>query len=269
MDDEYKEEIETYEFIIRYNNQKLIDFLGNEIIVCDNLSRIDVPQYYGKKINYDQINKLFFDSIKTLNKDTIDYFKEEVPKIKKERTNFFENGEAQLVGNSKKQEVHLTANDFKEIDLVAFSHEMGHIPTLKRGCLNDYYEYQEVLSIFLEYLSWVKIDKENAKKLFVNQRLNVSSEESNNVLNFYFDLEPEGEYREKLCEYRIRDAYKYILSFEYALKLVDLYEKDREYLTKLINDYLFNFKPFNELERTFDSDIRECKNILDLCKKYK
>ena len=76
---------------------------------------------------------------------------------------------------------------------------MGHIPTLKRGCINDYYEYQEVLSIFLEYLSWAKLDKENAKKLFINQRLNVSSDESNNVLNFYFDLEPEGEYREKLC----------------------------------------------------------------------
>ena len=269
MDDEYKEEVETYEFIIKYNNQKLIDFLGNEIVVCDRLSGLDIPQYYGKKIEYNNINEMFYDSIKTLSKDTIDYFNKEVPKIGKVRTEQFDNGEAQLVGNSRKQEVYITANEFKEIDFVAYSHEMGHIPTLKRGCTGDFYEYQEVLSIFFEYLSWLKIDKENAKKLFINQRLNISSEESDNVLNYYFDLEPEGEYREKVCEYRIRDAYKYILSFEYALKLVELYEKDRDYLIKIINDYLFNYKPFNELERSFNTDIRECNQILILCKKNK
>ena len=51
-------------------------------------------------------------------------------------------------------------------------HEAGHAKAIMQGCNNDYFEYGEVLPIFLEYLGCKAIESKDAYELFLMNRLN-------------------------------------------------------------------------------------------------
>lgn len=257
----YKEESLMFDEFLKINNYSKKELSEKETNICNDLSKIIVIKPINIKFNYRNINKLFLESIKDLDNNTIDFYKKIIPNIKRHRSMHYKNGEAELVGNSKKQEVCITRKAFKDIDFIAYSHELGHVPSLKNGARLDYFEYSEILPIFFEYLSCLVLDKENADKLFLCNRLDISKEEAKefkdiNDINCF-----EDKYHYSYLDYLKRDRIKYIISLEYVLNLIEIYKNDKELIKSTIDSIVTGYSSFKEIESDLDIEANDYKKI--------
>jgi hypothetical protein len=64
---------------------------------------------------------------------------------------------------------------------------------------------------------------------------------------------------DKLLLNEMRECYKYIISFEYALNLVELYKNDRNLLKGIIDKIVNGESSFKELENEYNLNIKEYK----------
>ena len=268
MELDYKEECFMFDEFIKYNNFSVKELSSIEKEICSDLSKIKVRKHKNIDINYRKINELFLESIDSLGKDTIDYYKYQLSKLKINRSMIYENGYAEIVGNSRNQEVCVTKRKFKDIDFIAFSHELGHIPTLINGARLDYYEYSEVLPIFFEYLSCLNTYKNmNAKEEFLKMRLDIAKNEALRYEKLNNERCYLNKYHYLYLENLKRDNLKYILSLEYVLNLIDIYDLDKDKIKEIIDFVVVGFSTFKDCEKMLDIDTSKCKKLTNILNK--
>ena len=192
MKNNYKNEYHAFDTFLKCNNYEIKDTSDNEIEICDSLSKKEIDSIPKIAFDYNNINNMFLKSIEVLGKDTKKELRSIIPKIKVVRKRQIENGSALAIGSRRKLSIHVTKNPYENIDFIAYSHELGHIPALILGGKGDYIEYSETLSIFFEYLSCLNLYNNDAKKIFLNARLQVAKSEAKNILemdkdNSYLD----------------------------------------------------------------------------------
>lgn len=244
MHRDYKEEWESFENNLFYNNFSKKILNGNEKEICDIISNFQVGNIKITRFNSEEIKKLFLSSIKDLGNDTKDYFNKVLPNIKIVKSKYIETGYAEIIGNSKKQNVYITNKKMHDMDFIACCHEFGHIPYLQKGANGDYFEYSEILSIFFEYLACLYLYKQDAYNIFLNQRLKISKDEANSYLELCSEDCFENKYHYYFLEDLKRDNLKYILSLDYALKLIDFYNNNIEEIKNLIDSIICGFSSF-------------------------
>ena len=252
-----QEELDDFDLFLRYYNQDLLELDERDYEICERLSSFNIDKYNGVTLNHCKLLQIFLKSIESLGDDTKEFYRNiENVKIKRRK---FTSGYAEIVGNNKKQVIYLNNDKLKDIDFVAYSHEMGHIPTIKNGASFDYFEYSEVLSMFFEYLASIYIDKEHVTDLFLNSRLEISSIEALMFLEANDMKKDDNSITDKLLLNEMRECYKYIISFEYALNLVELYKNDRNLLKGIIDKIVNGESSFKEFENEYNLNIKEYK----------
>lgn len=266
MEVNYKEECLMFDEFLKLNNFDTINISNANKYVCNYLSNMFIPNLEPNNFDIDKKNETFIKSINELGKETQEYYKEILPSVKIVRTNHFENGYAEIIGNSKNQKIYLTKNQFKDIDFIAFSHELGHLPYLRVGGRKEFYEYSEILSIFFEYLSCLKIYGDEAYNNFLKIRLNIAKEEAlafleANKQDFY-----EDNYHFFYLENEKRDHIKYVISLDYVLNLIDIYNTDRKTITDLIDSVVVGYSSFKEETKKLNID-NDCKKLVKVINK--
>ena len=171
MEIDYEEEHLLFEESLKINNFDLKEKNDNEIKICEYLSDFNIANINEEPCRFKKIRNLFIRSIDDLGYDTKKYYKLVLPDIKTSRTRRFNNGYAEVIGNS-----------FKNVDFVAFSHELGHIPVLRNGARGEFFDYSEVLPIFFEFLTCKELYKDDAEKEFLILRLQMIVDEAKEYL---------------------------------------------------------------------------------------
>lgn len=249
--------IDDFDLFLKYYNQDILSYDERDFDICYRLSSLNFDKYEGTKLKYCRLKKMFYKAIESLGTNTKDFYLY-LPNLRIKRRRLA-CGYAEIVGNNKKQDIYLNDERLKDKDFVAFCHEMGHIPTIKNGALFDYFEYSEVLSIFFEYLASIYIDKEHVPDLFLNNRLEISSMEALMFLEANDMKKDDNSITDKLLLNEMRECYKYIISFEYALNLVELYKNDRNLLNDNIDRIVNGESSFKEFENEYNLNIKKYK----------
>ena len=95
---DYKEEWETFENNLFYNNFSKKILNGNEKEICKTISDISVSNITITRFNFEEIKSLFISSINDLGDETKDYFNKVLPNIKIVKSKCIETGYAEIVG---------------------------------------------------------------------------------------------------------------------------------------------------------------------------
>ena len=263
------------EEVIRFNNHLYID---NEILcdniddskeVCERLSKLYISPYVGELVKINRSKKLFLNSVSNLGESTKDFYKRRVSKVKISKASFFpngeqiDNGEAMLLATKSKPTILISkSRQTTSRDLIAIFHEFGHLPTLLNGSNKDYYEYEEVLPIYFEYLACKQINSEKAKELLLQIRLEVSSYLAQNYM--WFNRLSCNDDHSKIVDInnKKRECFKYIKSLEYVLQLIDVEDEDKSIVNDSIDRIVRNETSFRELESSLGIDTYGSKKIL-------
>jgi len=255
------DEIDNFDLFVKYYNQDLIKLEEKDYEICRRFSSYNATKYDGINLNYAKLYKMFLKSIDSLGNDTKEYYRNTNVTIKRVIS---ESGYAEIVGNTKQQTIYLNKAHLKDIDFIAYSHEMGHIPSLKSGDHFDFLEYGEILPIFFEYLAALYLDKDNTDTLFLMNRLDAGEIASFLFIESNAMIKGNGSIGDKMLYNEMREHYKYIISLEYALNLIELYHTDRIEFNKYLDNIIIGKNNFKELEKNLNLDIKSYKKL----KKY-
>ena len=236
--------------------------------IAKTLSRMRLGKERYRDMSFDDAKLLFYKAIKPLGKDSQDYLRSSYEKIKIRRVPELRNGDAELVGNSKVQNLYITNRALKENDFVALVHETGHTEAIIHGCHGDYFEYGEVLPMFLEYLGCKAIESKDAYELFLMNRLNAIKKDA---LQFLSDKK---EYRGRRTEQDLElladmlNLFRYFISTDYVLQLIERFKQDYRAVIAGIDDYLVRQGTFRNLEDKLDIDTEGCQKLLKTAKPF-
>jgi hypothetical protein len=262
MDTDFKEECFLFNALLRDSNYKLKEVSENDRNVCKIISNLKIVPVEALSFNYKNIKKIFLSSIYNLGKDTKEYYKTCLPHIKKIKVSAFDNGYAEIAGDSKKQSIYITKKPFKDVDFIAFSHELGHVPYLINGAKGDYFEYSEVLSIFLEYLACINLYEDKAKEFFLRIRMLIAKDEAKSYLYDYNESSNIDNYQYIHFANMKRNNIKYIYSLEYVLYLIEMFQTDKKELNKIIDSIICESSTFKKYEKDLGFDISSCKRLI-------
>lgn len=240
----------------------------DRVDIAKNLSRMRLGKERYRDISFDDAKLLFYKAIKPLGKDSQDYLRSAYEKIKIKRVPELRNGDAELVGNSKVQNLYITNRALKDNDFIALVHETGHAKAIMQGCNNDYFEYGEVLPIFLEYLGCKAIESKDAYELFLMNRLNAVKKDA---LQFLSDKKA---YRGRRTEQDLAlladmlYLFRYFISTDYVLQLIERFKQDYRAVIAGIDDYLVRQGTFRNLEDKLDIDTEDCRKLLKTANQF-
>ena len=264
MEIDYEEEHLLFEESLKINNFDLKEKNDNEIKICEYLSDFNIANINEEPCRFKKIRNLFIRSIDDLGYDTKKYYKLVLPDIKTSRTRRFNNGYAEVIGNSKKQRIYVTRKPFKNVDFVAFSHELGHIPVLRNGARGEFFDYSEVLPIFFEYLTCKELYKDDAEKEFLILRLQMIVDEAKEYLKKHNVDCYDNEYHYLYLQDMKKENMKYIYSLEYVLSLIDIFKEDPEKVKEIIDSIVCKYNTFRDYEDELSVDTNNCNRILKL-----
>ena len=121
---------------------------------------------------------------------------------------------------------------------MGFAHEMGHIPEIDKP-RHSYFEYVEALPMFFEYIAALNCYRSNnAKDNFVCERLAMTIDDASSLTKLYKRCEMKNEVQKVYFTQEFADTYKFLESFNYTLQLIDIFEEDKETVTKEIEKRL-------------------------------
>ena len=261
MENKYEEKNKQFDILMKLYNFSDREEHENDRLLCEKLSKIKKYKINKIDFDYDNLKNMFFKSINDLGDDTKEYYKKHIPLIKTKKAIVLNNGYAEIISIDRKQSIYVTKKPFKNIDFIAFSHELGHVPTLRNSAKGDFFEYSEVLSIFFEYLSCISLYGDNAKEFFIQNRLNNSKDEALDYLKFYNDTNCLNNHHYLYFQNMKKDRIKYICSLEYALYLIDLYNEDKVKIPKVIDNVICGYSSFKETEKELDININSYKKL--------
>ena len=272
MDINYKEEYKVFKQDLDNNNELLMSKEEDEFGICKQLSSLSINKPINNLFVNENIEDIFLNQISILGDTTKKYYQDHIPKIKVEKSYELKNGCAEIVGYPGKQKIYITKKAFTNLDFVAYSHELGHVPNLDNRLKkeNEYFEYTEVLPIYFEYLASKTIKENNYQELFLNNRLLDTKQESKFYLNFHNKIKDKinlMSYKDKYYDALERNSYKYVKSFEYALQLINRAEEDQKIVNSSIDKYITGEESFKSLRKKLDIDTSGCKKLQEIISK--
>lgn len=269
---------ETEKRVLRFfnsldcNKQTLSEDLSDWKTVCDELSRKTVDPFVGEPVKYRprKIKNMFLGSIEKLGTDTKCFYNRELPRVKiKKRVRFpdgeiIEPGVAGIFRCDDTGVVYTQKKSHTTNDVIATYHEMGHLPLIINSANGDYFEYQEILPIFMEFLACKELDEVKAKEIFTKIRAYESIKHADDYMYF----ENKGligiSNAAKLNQIYKRCAISYIKSLEYVLQLIDRMEQEPAMVEHAIDKVIDGESSFKEMEKFLEVDTHGCKKILSM-----
>lgn len=270
---DYKNEVEMFEKFIKRNQLDFIRRDPNEYEIQKAVSKASGKNYKGNPFEFGDLKGRFLQSITNLGIAANYFFGGRVPSLRIHRDGSIDNGELFLINGYNKngsimtQHVEMTAKPLRECDFVGFSHEMGHLKTGLYNLPHEYFEYIEAYSIFLEYLAFKEIHREDAFELFKQYRLAISKEMSSYYLKCQKDIKNNGSIRDRYFNKEQRDIVNYIISLDLALALIERYENDRKRTNGELDMYVTGKKSMREVSKSLDIDTTGCKRLMKLIEK--
>lgn len=260
----YKAEILGYKEDLRLCNYSYMRLNDDEIDICNKISLKRAPVYLGRKVNVNELKPHFIKTISLFGDKIIDFYEKYGSDIKIERNKQFNNGELLLEGNRKNQRVLMTSRQLRQIDLVGYCHEFGHLPTLLKPHKNEYYEYSEVFPIFVECLAQYLIEPKDYRKIMKELRLESTCESARYYLNNESCIKNNNSKKDEYLKLEQKECMKYIRSLDLALQLIKIYQTDRRALFQEFEKYVYSEKSMKEIGKTFGINTDGCTNVLRL-----
>lgn len=263
-------ELLNYCCALDYNKQIECEDISDSNEVCKILAEKKVESVAGDpvKLRRRQVKSLFLGAVEKLGRDTSSFYEKEVPKVKIKKTDRFPNGEIILPGGAaifrrdNSGVIYTHKKDHTTKDIVAMFHEFGHLPLIVNGANGDYYEYQEVLPIYMERFGFNAIDESNAKEMFERTNLGIAIAQAKDLMYYVEHDTDQNRAMKRINEINRRTCFSYIKSFEYVLQLLERYQEDHRAVDKAIDKVINGESSFKGIERTLDIDTKGCKKIL-------
>ncbi len=263
----FKHEVVCFENALHENRTILMKKEDMSYDSIKRLQKLKSKKYKGKRIDEDKLNINFLKCIDVLGKDTIEFYKTNASGITLCRDNSFDNGEAIIIGNRFNQQIIMSSKDLTDLDFMAYTHELGHLPQMRKPLKDEYFEYVETFPIFLEYLASLRIDGNTDGDLFLKVRLDICKEMANTYLRYSKDIKDDGSYRDKFLFYQKREILKYMKSLDYALQLIDRIN-DNPKKTKIeLYKYVVSEKSMRDISKTLDIDTKGCRKLMKTIEK--
>ena len=258
----FKYEVVCFEDALRENKSVLMKKEDMSIDSMRRLQKLKSKKYKGKKIDDGKLNVNFLKCIDVLGGDTKEFYRTYSSFTPLCRDDSFSNGEAIIIGNKFHQQIIMSSKDLTEIDFMAYTHELGHLPQMRKPLKDEYFEYIETFPMFLEYLASLKIGGKKDGDLFLKVRLNICKEMAKAYLRYSKDMKDDGSYKDKFLFYQKREIIKYMKSLDYALQLIDRINDDPKTTKKELDKYVLSDKSMRDISETLDINTNGCKKLM-------
>ena len=264
----YKEEVNGFERHLANHNAVIMPTEDNQYEICKIISQIKSPKYKMTSFDFSKIEPLFLSQIKILGKETKDFYQEKISKVRVKREGFLRNGDAQIYGFKGKQIIYATNKTYKDIDFIAYSHELGHIPSFEtsKSDNKDYYEYLETLPMYFEYLACRTLDTGNAKKILLDTRLNLLKKEAQGYFSQKKQIKNNNSYADQFFRNGMIESYKYLKSFDFTLQLIDKADSDQQAVNNELDMYVTGEKTMREVAKSLSINTAGCTKLLKVAK---
>lgn len=236
------------------------------------IATYDIKSNLKDKIEDSSIEPIFLSAMMNIkNNDIYNYYRSRIATINVVRDKKLEIGKANLtlkpVGNSLYAEQINLPYYARKIDLLAFAHEMGHIPGFenKRRDISEYFEYTEVLPMLMEFFVCSYLFKGEEKEIFLKERL---ASEQNAAISFcqiykkYNALSKKSSAKEKHLLYDLISCYKYLASLDFSLQLIDIMDNDKKEVINNLAQVVNGDSSINDVGKKFDIDTSCCKRLV-------
>ena len=265
----YKEEVKGFERHLTNHNAIIMPIEDSSFEICKTISQIKSTKYKITSFDFSKIEPLFLSQITILGEDTKSFYQEKVSKVRVKREGFLRNGDAQIFGFKGKQIIYVTNKAYKDIDFVAYSHELGHIPSFEtsKSDNKDYYEYLETLPMYFEYLACKTLDKDNAKNILLDIRLDLLKKEAQGYFSQKKQIKNNNSYADQFFKNGMIESYKYLKSFDFALQLIDRADTDQQAVNNEIDMYVTGEKTMREVAKSLSISTAGCTKLLQVAKK--
>jgi hypothetical protein len=245
----------SFEERLKELNYRLKAKDGNEREVCEELSKLKTRKFIGRQFKDKELDKRFIHSIRKLNPDIIEFYKNS--DIKLVRNKSFQTGVVKLIEEEGTRQIALTDKPLKQSDFTSYAYTLGSVPTIVNEYQEEYYDYQKVFPIFLEYLACLELDKEHGKDIFVDIRM----DKSKRMALFYLFYDNNVEHDRKFENNKV-EVFKHIKSLEFVLELLDKMKEDRSVVNDELSKYVLEGKSFREIGETLDISATGSKKLL-------
>lgn len=265
---DYQKKLFMFNSQIAYANKTFCEDTTDYEEVCEALANTEKKQIESKSASIRKVKNIFLRSIENLGEDTISFYKGELPNVRIKKKKYFpgrveiSNGSAGIFDLNGKYILFTHKKDHNEQDIAAIYHEFGHIPVIRDGAHGDYYEFDEVLPIYFEYIAYKNLHSENPMELFLQDRINISIDQARLLLRYAKDFCYCDSDKSKYISCQMRSSFKYIKSFEYALQLIEREQEDQLMTYYAIDKVINGESSFRDLEGFLDIDTYGCKKIL-------
>ena len=271
MNNFYSDKINEFNKRLTANNLELLPYDEEEHEICKKIGNLKVRPFLGELLTNFYFHDSFMDAIGGFNSKTRRYFNNIVNKISVTAHPYVQSGNAYSKAyNGKVGSIFLTAEPLREMDFIAFSHEMGHLPYLIDNSKEDYYEYIEAFPMFLEYLAckYLNEDDLKAKERYLQiimERVNFSA---NFIVNKDKEITGEDEAKDTYLYCEEREYYKYITSAEFAMQLIERMDKNRFVVNREIDKYVNHDKSMKDIAKKLDIDVKGCKTLVKVADNF-
>lgn len=243
----------------------------NEYMINRNLAKATIEPVRFSQIDEsnfeEEFERLFISNIHFFGKNIARYYRSLMSNVTIVRDKDFENGAAQIELYKGKITLTLTQNHLTLEDFIAYSHELGHLPSFVNPVEHEYYDYSETLPIFMEYLACGMIDTENKMDLFLRNRLDSTRSDAIDFLYYYGKLRDDYSYREKFLIIQLRETMMYNRSFDFALQLINRLKNNSDEIRYQLIQNIFSEKSFKEIAEDLGIKTDGCKNLLKVKKR--
>ena len=257
----YKDEVKSFNDDLKTYNVELIDIDADKIGICKRVNNLKLKRSINSPIEKSELEDIFLSSLFKLGEKTSEFYYEKAPLLRIVRDDGLTNGEAFLIGNEFHQQVILTSRKYNEKDVVAYSHELGHLPSILKIAKDSYYEYMECFPILLEYFTFEELHTKNAFELFLNSRLKISKSMTKDYLSYEGKIKGNGSYKDKFYEIQQKEIYKYLVSLDFAISLIEKYQDDKYKVSSLLDRYVTGDKSLKDISNYFGLNPEECKKL--------
>lgn len=253
--EEYKDAVNSYEInlersMLSCKNDYDMGELDDIKRMCDIISEKTIPVSTAifEPTQEKMLAPYFLESVEQLDNKRINNFYLDKTRITKiSRNKQFKTGDAEIeylcsstIGNKFK--INITSLDLTMSDQMGYAHEMGHIPHIEKP-RDDFLEYYDTLSIFMEYLVALRRTKDPklAFDYFLRERLLPEQKEAKSIVEIYKEILNSKGIARRYYTHQLQKNYKYLESLEFAIQLIDIMGEDKapviEEIEKVLDGY--------------------------------
>ena len=224
-------------------------------------------------VEEDTLKLFFIESLKLLeNKGIVNYYRDVIGRTTVVR-------DPKLDQNDGRLNQYEDSNGFSTFEIklptgklsfeaeLIYGHEMGHVPEIDKP-RRSFLEYQEVLPIFYEYLTFVRrYGQKSAMDAFIGERIPMDIEHGKEMKHFC-DASARNTYMQQIyARLRVADSYKYLESTDFVLQLIDILEKDKRKVATEIKQVIEG-KSTIDVAKDLSIDTEGCKRLLKQYQAY-